>query len=199
MQYVFDLHEYGDSPLTKPLASLEGLFADLAPVIIKPTKGYTATPLLPVPTAPEAPRSWGSANYDRSVPNATATFDPATDMSGPLFAGAAVQKDTGGRLVVLAAGFFPDNQFLSLTSQQIDPNAPPVLRFPGNGELFTNAVFWASHQDTLIDISPAAMDIGRIRDISPPALTFWHVGVLLVGLPGLVLATGVGVYLKRRD
>ena len=71
--------------------------------------------------------------------------------------------------------------------------------FPGNGELFTNSVFWASRQDTLIDISPAAMDIGRIGNISAGMQKFWRVGVLMVGLPGLVLLTGAGVYLKRRD
>jgi hypothetical protein len=196
---VFDVHEYGNHPLATPLGGLEGLFAYMSPVVIHDTKGFKATPLLPIPTAPYAPKSWGSTNFDAIEQNQPITPDPATDMNGPLFAGAAVEKSDGTRLVVLAAGSFAENQWLELTAQAIDPNAPPVLRFPGNGELFTNSVFWAAHQDTLIDISPAAMDVGRISDMSSGALAFWRAGVLLVGMPGLVLLLGAGVWLTRRD
>jgi hypothetical protein len=88
---------------------------------------------------------------------------------------------------------------MELTAQAVNQDAPPALLFPGNGELFTNSVFWAAHQDTLIDISPEAMDVGRISYMSPRVLSFWRVGVLLVGVPGMVLLLGAGVYLKRRD
>jgi hypothetical protein len=196
---VFALHDYGNHPLATPLGGLEGLFAYMCPVIIHPTKGYKVTPLLPVPTSPDAPRSWGTVNFDAIEQNQAITPDPATDTPAPIFAGAAAEKFGGGRLVVLATGKFADNQWLELTAQAVDPNAPAALLFPGNGELFTNSIFWASRQDTLIDISPAAMDVGRISDINPRQLAFWRVGVLLVGLPGLVLLTGAGVYLKRRD
>jgi hypothetical protein len=171
----------------------------MCPVITHATKGYTVTPLLPVPTAPDAPRSWATTNFDAVEQNQPIPADPVTDIPAPIYAGAAVEKFGGGRLVVLATGKFADNQWLELTAQAVDPSAPPALLFPGNGELFTNSIFWAAHQDTLIDISPAAMDVGRIRDISPRELSFWRVGVLLVGLPGLVLIAGAGVYLKRRD
>jgi hypothetical protein len=202
--YIFDLHEYGDAGLARPLDGLEGIFIGLSPVTIHSTAGYTAQPLLPVPTAPDSPRSWASASYMPPDPNAPASpplvFDPKVDQPGPLFAGAAIEKNGGNRVVVLSAGgAFVTNQILELGANYFDPNAPPVIRFPANGELFTNSVFWASRQDTLIDISPAAMDIGRIRDIKPGALAFWHVGVMLIGLPGLALLSGLGVYLKRRD
>jgi hypothetical protein len=196
---VFALHDYGDHPLAAPLGGLEGLFAYMCPVITHPTKGYKVTPLLPIPTAPEAPRSWATTNFDAVEQNQPIPPDAATDISAPLYAGVAAEKFGGGRLVVLATGKFADNQWLELTAQAVDPSAPPALLFPGNGELFTNSIFWAAHQDTLIDISPAAMDVGRISDMSPHQLTFWRVGVLLIGLPGLVLLTGAGVYLKRRD
>jgi hypothetical protein len=196
---VFDLHEYGDHPLARPLGGLEGLFAYMSPVVIHDTKGYKATPLLPIPTSPYAPRSWGSTNFDAIEQNQPVAPDPATDIQGPLYGGAAVENTDGTRLVVLGAGSFAEDQWLELTAQAIDPNAPPVLRFPGNGELFTNSVFWAAHQDTLIDISPAAMDVGRISDMSAGALAFWRAGVLLVLMPGMVLVVGGGVWLNRRD
>ena len=50
-----------------------------------------------------------------------------------------------------------------------------------------------------IAISPAAMEVSRIGPISPGMLQFWRVGVLLIGLPALVLLAGVGVYWSRRD
>jgi hypothetical protein len=197
--FIFAIHAYGDQPLAKPLSSLESVFVAMSPVIIHPTTGYQATPLLPIPTAPDAPPSWASTTFDPQSQSDDVTYDPKSDISGPLFGGAAVEKKGGGRVVVLSAGDFANNELLELTSQMFDPNAPPVIRFPGNGELFTNSVFWASHQDTLIDISPAAMDIGRIGDMTPGVLKFWRVGVLIIGLPGLVLVAGAGVYLKRRD
>jgi ABC-type uncharacterized transport system len=200
LPFVFDLHDYGDHPLANPINSLEGLLANMCPVSLHIPPGYHGSYLLPIPTAPAAPKSWATTNLDAVQQNQVPPFDPTADIAGPVYAGAAVQKDAGGgRLVVLACGPFCVNQWLELTAQQVDPNAPQVLRFPGNGELFTNSVFWAAHQDALIDISPAAMDVGRIRDISPPLLRFVRVGILLVGLPGLCLLTGLGVYLKRRD
>ncbi|HUB25124.1 MAG TPA: Gldg family protein [Tepidisphaeraceae bacterium] len=198
LPYVFDLHDYGDHPLAKPLESLEGLFGGMSPVELRPVKGYDASPLLPIPTAPEAPKTWGTVNFQAIQNNQAPVYDPSADVPGPLYAGAALEHDRS-RLVVLAAGDFANNQWLELTARTVDPNAPPVIRFPGNGELFTNSVFWAAHQDTLIDISPAAMDIGRIGNISSGMLNFLRVGILLIGLPGLVIVTGLGVYLQRRD
>jgi hypothetical protein len=199
MPYVFDIREYGDHPLAAPVNGLEGLCGFLCPVKVANTAGYKATPLLPIPTSPNSPASWATATYDPNQQDKPLTRDPATDENGPLFGGAAVEKYGGGRLVVLSAGEFPVNDMLELSAQLVDPNAPPVIRFPGNGELFTNSVFWAAHQDLLIDISPAAMDVGRIHDMSQATLNFWRVGVLLVGLPILVLLSGAGVYMKRRD
>jgi hypothetical protein len=199
LPYVFDLHEYGDHPLARPLASLEGLFGGMSPVLIRPVKGVHATPLMPIPTSPDAPKSWGTTSFDPSQNQGAPTFNAASDVPGPVYAGAAAEQDGGGRVVVLAAGDFASNQWLELLAKSVDPNAPPVIRFPGNGELFTNSVFWAAHQDTLIDISPAAMDIGRIRDMTPGLLAFCRVGILLIGLPGFVVLIGIAVYLQRRD
>ena len=51
----------------------------------------------------------------------------------------------------------------------------------------------------MIALSPAALQVSRIADMSPAALGFWRIGVLLVLLPLAVLLGGVGVYLSRRD
>ena len=41
--------------------------------------------------------------------------------------------------------------------------------------------------------------VNRISNLSPGALNFWRVGLLLIILPGVVLVSGVGVYFARRD
>ena len=58
-----------------------------------------------------------------------------------------------------------------------------VARFPGNGELFTNSVFWCAHQERMIALSPSALDTARIEPIKPGMLNFWRFGVVLVACP----------------
>jgi hypothetical protein len=53
--------------------------------------------------------------------------------------------------------------------------------------------------DSMIALSPAALQVSRISDMSSGVLGFWRIGVLLVLLPLGVLAGGVGMYLSRRD
>jgi len=75
-----------------------------------------------------------------------------------------------------------------------------VSRFPGNLELATNSIFWLAKLDPMIAISPTAMDVSRISgDMSPGMLRFWRIGVLLVLLPGLVIAGGLSVYAARKE
>ena len=54
-------------------------------------------------------------------------------------------------------------------------------------------------QEMWITLSADAMQINRIGPISPGMLGFWQYGVLLIGLPALVIAAGVLIFLKRRD
>ena len=74
-----------------------------------------------------------------------------------------------------------------------------VPRYPGNAELFVNSVFWLTKMDTMIAISPTALEVPRVAPGSDAWMNFWRVGVLIVGLPLLVLVAGSFVYLKRRD
>jgi hypothetical protein len=60
-------------------------------------------------------------------------------------------------------------------------------------------VFWLTGMDTMIAVSPTALEIPRVAAISPAGLNFLRVGVLIVGLPLVVLMAGSLVYLKRRD
>jgi hypothetical protein len=72
-------------------------------------------------------------------------------------------------------------------------------RFPGNVELFTNSIYWIAKMDTMIAISPTALEVPRVAPLSDGLLGFLRLGVLIIGMPLLVLIAGTFVYLKRRD
>ncbi len=184
---------YGDSPVTAPLRSLDTILVDCAPIVRQPRQGYTAGPLLPFP---QALRSWGAHDVEAAAGGDPVKFDAAGgDLAAPIFGGATVQSPAGGRLVVLGSLPMATNQAFEIR----DPDVRQAARFPGNAEVLCNSVFWAGHMDQLIAISPAAMDVSRIGSMSDGALRFWRVGLLLIGLPGLVVAAGVAVYLVRRS
>jgi hypothetical protein len=197
--FVFNIRDYGDSPITRPLRSLDSLLVPLLPVKTHEVKGITVTPLLPIPGAPNAPASWGETDLQSLQANKPPTFDPKVDIAPPLFAGASAEKPDGQRVVVIASPYFMFNQTLSEVDPDLARKRIFVPRFPGNMELFTNCMFWLAHQDSMISISPAAMQVQRIADMSDATLNAWRVGLLLVGLPGAVILAGFMMYFARRD
>lgn len=199
--YVFDVRQYGDAELAKPVQNLESLMILVGPTTTHPVSGYTVQNLLPIPDAPAAPRSWGAKNYQDLLTGGSApTFNKLTDLSGPLYGGAVVEKKGGGRLVVIGCIEFVINDLLEARDESIAHNEGRwVARFPGNGELAMNSVYWLSKMDSLIALSPAALQVSRISNISDATLGFWRVGVLLVLLPLAVIGSGIGVYFARRD
>ena len=197
--FVFNIRDYGDFPITNPLRSLDSLLVPLLPVKTHDEKGITVTALLPIPGAPSALASWGETDLASLQENKPPTFDPKVDIAPPLFAGAAAEKQSGGRVVVIASPYFIFNQTLSEVDPDLARKRIFVPRFPGNMELFTNSIFWLAHQDSMISISPAAMQVQRIADMSDATLNAWRIGLLLVGLPGAVIIAGFMMYFARRD
>jgi hypothetical protein len=62
-----------------------------------------------------------------------------------------------------------------------------------------NRVFTGTKMDPMLAISPSAMEVSRIAEMSPAVLNTWRIGVLLILLPGLVIVAGMLVYVARRD
>jgi hypothetical protein len=197
--FVFNIRDYGDFPITRPLRSLDSLLVPLLPVKTHDVKDITVTPLLLIPGAPSAPPSWGETDLVSLQQNKQPVFDPKVDIAPPLYAGAAAEKSNGQRVVVIASPYFIFNQTLSEVDPDLARKRIFVPRFPGNMELFSNSMFWLAHQDSMISISPAAMQVERIADMSDATLNAWRVGLLLVGLPGAVIVAGFLMYFARRD
>jgi hypothetical protein len=195
--YIFVFRDYGQHPLAKPLAALEGVVVPLMPVKTTDAKGVKTTPLLPVP---QSPKSWAESDAEGVFSGKDPTFDEKADTAGPLFGGAVAEKTDGpGRVVALGSLEFARNQLVGLPDQDLLQRGVLVARFPGNAELVTNAVFWLAKMEPMIAISPAAMEVSRIGPMSDATLKAWRVGVLLVALPGAVLAAGILTYFARRD
>jgi hypothetical protein len=197
--FIFILNDYGDSPVTSPLAALDSALVPLCPVQAKdkPADQDVMTSILPIP---QDPKCWATSKTETlSGRDATPPrFDPATDTAPPLFAGAIAEKKGKGRLVVIGCANFISNDLLRMPDPKLAKQKVMVARFPGNGELFTNSAFWCAHEDRMIALSPSALDTARIEPIHPALLNFLRFGLVLFALPLLSVALGVVVYQSRR-
>ena len=195
--YVFLISDYGDHLLTKPLRSLESALVPLVIVQTEKREGVTTTPIIPVPGKLPA---WGETDVTGALQNENVKFDKDADLALPLFGGAVAEKKDGGRVVAIGSLAFATDGMLTWPDEKLLREqrifAP---RFPGNAELFLNSVFYLAKMEPMIAISPAAMEVNRIGDMSAATLNFWRVGIFLIGLPGLVVIGGVFMYLSRRD
>ena len=196
---IFVLNEYGGPhPITDTLQALDAALVPMVPVEAPGAPNVEVTRLLPIP---QEPRSWAEGDINSVRPGAIPTFDSkAGDVAGPLYAGAAAQMKDKGRLVAIGCARFPYNFLLAMPDQKVyDRTGREVARFPGNGELFTNSIFWLAKMDKMIALSPSALDTPRIQPMSAGTLAFWRIGVLLIGLPTLALVSGLLVWRARKD
>jgi len=208
---LFLLNQYGDHPLVAPLQGLDFLIQLTAPVSVTPTPGITAKAILPIP---QSPHSWATEDsetkskmlqgqlatkvtyYPTADPdNGRAAADIDNTAAAPLFGGGAAEKTSGGRLVVVGSFYFATSYLVDLK----DTERPDVSRLPGNGEFFVDSIFWLAHMDSMLAISPHALEVARVKEMSAAKLAFWRVGILTAGLPVAVVVAGILVYLHRRD
>ena len=132
-----------------------------------------------------APSYWGET--DPSSENST--FDPATDIAGPLSLAAAVESgqprgvdvDIGvTRMIVIGTSSFTDNS--SLTG--------------GNLDFFMNALNWLLQREQLIAVSPKMPEEFRL-DMSPNQQRAVY-ALVIAGMPLAVAIIGIAVWLRRR-
>ncbi len=197
--WIFVLKEYGDHAITRPLRNLESVVVQPLVVRTSERSGYTVSPLLPLDKTLSVPVSGATQDIDSVLRGDTVpTFHKDTDLAPPIDTGAASEKKDGGRLVVFGTPLCV-TQLMRVPDVAASQKARHfVAQFPGNGELAANSFFWLAHLDPMISISPAAMDVSRIDNMSNGALGFWRYGVLLVILPLCVVAAGLFVYSGRR-
>jgi hypothetical protein len=213
-QLFYELDQYGDHPIAKPLDGLDFVNAASSPVAIfpNPPPGVKVSGLLPIPFTPH---SWAASggmsilqsagqrltyNPEPDPANGRETGDVENNPDHQLYGAAAAENAAGGRLVVVGSFEFAVSDFVDLPDiDMLQKHGVTVARLPGNGEFFVDSVFWLSHMDDMLAISPHALQVARIGDMTPGKLRFWRLGVLTAGLPLAVIIAGLAVYVRRRD
>ena len=136
-----------------------------------------------VPLIMTGANSWGETNLASLQSNQQVSFDPATDVAGPVNLGvSASNAQTGGRVVVFGNSVFA-------TDKGFDAYA--------NGDIFMNSVDWAAQQTNLINITPRT-PVARVFN-APTQLQF--IAILLgsvILIPGLIVAAVISNSIARR-
>lgn len=173
--------QYGASPITQNFNGTMTFFPLARTVSI-------ADKSKPIPQGTEL-----LMTSDRSftVPNLKVKevqYDPKTDTAGPLSLGVADEKSVGSgdsskeaRLVVVGNSAFASNQWAGLQR---------------NGDLFMNIVNWLAQDEDLISIRPKS-PTNRHVDLTETQQRELMFSTLMF-LPGLVIASGLFIWLKRR-
>ena len=213
-QAVFRLNQYGDHPIATPLAGLDFLQAASSPVSVGPDipPGVKAAGLLPLPLSPHY---WASSDTESILSNehTVVTFNPKPDpdagrMFGDvdntpdnrLYGAAASEAPSGARLVVVGSYVFAIGYLVDLPDQEmLERHGLNVSRLPGNGEFFVNSILWLAHEDSMLAISPHALQVARISGNGAADAGVLAAGSAHRGLPLAAIVAGLVVYSKRRD
>ena len=125
-------------------------------------------------------------------------YNVGVDLNGSFFGGAIAEKGNS-RIVVIGSGFFAVDTFVTFRDEALEEKEIYSPRFPGNGELFMNSVFWLAKQDTMVSLSANALDVNRVGDVGVMDHGYFKYTVL-IGVPViLVLSAGLWMFFSRRD
>lgn len=155
---------------------------------------------LPIEIAPDAPEGVTVAPLARTPADTWAETDLSTlgsatkgddEKEGPFNIAVAAQRESQ-RLVVFSDVYFGTDRVVMFADRDTGK-----LRFPGNGEMFANAIYWTAGLDDMVAMGSRSQDTRRIEHFSPGTErgVWW---ALLAGLPLLCLLLGVVVYTIRR-
>jgi len=176
---VFFVNEYGDHAITKPLAQsrlpvLFNMARSVSPAAAAGS-GLQVTELLRT-----SAEGWGENNL---VQLETVAKD-AADVQGPVPLGVAVERSGAkkSRLVV-----FGDSDFA--TNQLVQGN-------PANAVLLSNSLNWLAERESLITLPPKKTEQVRLSLTNGQRQALYALVCAL--LPGLAVACGALVYVRRR-
>jgi hypothetical protein len=121
------------------------------------------------------------------------------DLKSPFPLAVAAEDPEKKRIVVFGSHRFMFDQVANYRQAMLVGGRIVLARvFPGNTDLFLNALHWVSGNAERIAVGPRSDDVPRLTKLTPGFwTTFWK--VFLIGVwPALILLLGAGVYLMRR-
>ena len=129
--------------------------------------------------------SWGKTDFSflQQSQNASLSFDPSSDIPGPLtLAASGENSTTHGRVVVFGNSIFANDQYFGGYA---------------NSDVFINSVDWAANIVNLINITPRTPASQTFNPPTGIALIAILLGSICI-IPGLVIGAGVFSWLERR-
>lgn len=169
---------FANHPITQKMYSL----ALVLPAARSVRAGTAPTGVELTQIAFSSDQAWGETDY-QSIQQQKVQPDQGKDVIGPLSLAVAGQNSTNkARVLVIGNATFASTQYFNNY---------------GNSDFLINGIDWAAQQENLISLTPR-QPIQRI--LVPPQQ--YSMGLILLGsvflLPGLVVVTGVTVWLQRR-
>jgi ABC-type uncharacterized transport system involved in gliding motility auxiliary subunit len=171
------VHNYGNSPITEGFSGSMTFFPLARTVNIADTSKTTPIEVALLKTSSA---SWATPK----ITGRTVSFNPKTDMKGPLTLGVTAEKKVGdkeARLAVFGNSAFATNRWVGLQR---------------NGDLFYNTVSWLSQEKDLISIRPKSPTNRRVTmtEAQQRMLMWLSLGIL----PGLIVIAGILIWWRRR-
>jgi ABC-type uncharacterized transport system involved in gliding motility auxiliary subunit len=170
--------DFGESPITKGFAR-SATFFPMARTASIADKSKTISEM--VELLKTSDRSFTIPGLPKGN---KVTFDPKTDIRGPLSLGVSGNRKVGeknARLVVIGNSQFAMNPYIT------------QLR---NGDLFYNAIDWLAADENLISIRPKPATNRQVNLSEAQASALKWLDLFL--LPGLVILAGIMIWWKRR-
>jgi len=149
-----------------------------------------------------SPRSWAESDLKKLYGGQLTQDDAKGDKQGPVGVGAAVSAAAAAPPVPekTADGKTPESERKPETRVAVigdsDFAANAWLGIRGNRDLFLNIVNWLAQQENLIAIRPKEATDRRITLTRDQQLRLFWLSVFII--PGLVIATGVYTWWRRR-
>jgi hypothetical protein len=183
-----------DSPITDAIGGLSAVFFVASPMTLstEPPQGVALKALVQLT---------GEGLWAETDPSFLQTGDAQldADTAADAFTVAATAEKGDSRIIVVTDPAW--------ATDYVTTNADPGLRlpnlgsvygaaYPGNAELFINSTLWLLDLEKLI-ASSGTQEIRRVDDIEDKSLVRLR-WALLVGMPALVVAAGIGVWFVRR-
>ncbi|MGA9398958.1 MAG: Gldg family protein [Anaerolineaceae bacterium] len=174
---IGDPSTYGSSPITQKLRGTVTVFPVSRSITATEISGITQTALIKT-----SQQSWGEVSLT-GIENTTAKFDEGQDNQGPLTLAYSAENTATSSRVVL----FGDSDF------SVNGNFTAY----GNGDLLVNSIDWTSGQENLINLTPRTTT-QRVL-VSPKVYTLGLIFLItIVVIPGLVLLSGILVWIQRK-
>lgn len=183
--FIAVANQYGSHPITEKMPTLDAFFPTVRSVVSGETQGDNRL----VELVLTANQSWAETdldaltNVDPGSQGPQINPDEGVDLIGPVSLAVAGESTTSSaRVVVFGDADFANDTFYSQY---------------GNGDLFVNAVDWATEQEDLINLTPKESTNRLLIPPQPVAMNLILLGTIFV-IPGIVLISGIGVWIQRR-